>query len=96
MAYVVVTTRGGAEADRDRVRDVLVSRFEGAWGEIVVELTFDAAYWRVDRALWKVAGAAIPLDCRAQVATALSVAHIANFAPLDPTSPFRDMPSTLW
>jgi len=96
MAYVVVTTRGGIDEDRDRVRDVLVSRFEGSWGEIAVELTFEGSRWRVDRALWKVAGAAIPLDCRDQVATALSVAHIANSAPLDPTSPFRDMPSTLW
>lgn len=96
MAYVVVTTRGGAKQDSERVRDVLVSRYEDSWGEIAVELTFEEARWRVDRASWKVAGAALPLDCREQIATALSAAHIAFRAPRDPSSPLSDSPSTLW
>ncbi len=96
MAYVTVTARGGTDEERGRLQDALVSHFEDAWGEIAVELTHDGACWRVDVAWWKVAGASLRQDCRDQVASALSMAHIAFRRPLDPASPPSDPRAKLW
>lgn len=90
MAHVTMTVHGGTEEDRERVREVLGSYFDTAWGEVIVELVEEGARWNIDLALWRAVGASPRRDCRDQVANALARAGIAFRKPLRPPAPPED------